>query len=53
MKTKNKNMWWRTNCYRQGHSRRKTPGPHKEDSEICYYHTTYGDNAKKCKPGCL
>ncbi len=37
----------------QGHSHRKTPGPHKEDSEICYYHTTYGDNAKKCKPGCL
>jgi hypothetical protein len=19
---------------------------------ICYYHTTYGDQARKCKPGC-
>jgi hypothetical protein len=23
-------------------SRRKTPGPYKDDSDICYYHTTYG-----------
>ncbi len=25
---------------RQGRSRRKTPGPYKGDSDICYYHTT-------------
>jgi hypothetical protein len=36
---------------RQGRSRRKTPGPYKDDSDI-YYHTTYGDQARKCKPGC-
>ncbi len=32
--------------------RRKTPGPYKDDSDICYYHTTYGEQARKCKPGC-
>jgi hypothetical protein len=37
---------------RQGRSRRKTPGPYKDDSDICYYHTTYGEQAIKCKPGC-
>jgi hypothetical protein len=37
----------------QGRSRQKTPGPYKDDSEICFYHTTYGDKARKCKPGCL
>jgi hypothetical protein len=37
---------------RQGRSRRKTPGPYKDDSDICYYHTTYGDQVRKCKPGC-
>jgi hypothetical protein len=37
---------------RQGRSRRKTPGPYKDDSDICYYHTTYGEQARKCKPGC-
>jgi len=35
---------------RPGCSRRKTPGPYKEDSDICYFHTTYGDKARKCKP---
>jgi hypothetical protein len=35
-----------------GRSRRKTPCPYKDDSDICYYHTTYGDQARKCKPGC-
>ncbi len=35
----------------QGRSRRKTPGPYKDDSDICYYHTTYGKQARKCKPG--
>ncbi len=24
----------------------------KDDSDICYYHTTYGEQAIKCKPGC-
>ncbi len=43
----------RCSSSRQGSSRRKTPRLHKEDSEICYYHTTYGNKAKKCKPGCL
>jgi hypothetical protein len=38
---------------RQGRSCRKTPGPYKEDSDICYFHATYGDKARKCKPGCL
>jgi hypothetical protein len=37
---------------RQGRSRRKTPGPYKDDSDICFYHTTYGEQARKCKPGC-
>jgi hypothetical protein len=37
---------------RQGRSRRKTLGPYKDDSDICYYHTTYGEQARKCKPGC-
>ncbi len=36
----------------QGRSCRKTPGPYKDDSDICYYHTTYGEQARKCKPGC-
>jgi hypothetical protein len=36
----------------QGRSRRKTPRPYKDDSDICYYHTTYGEQARKCKPGC-
>jgi hypothetical protein len=37
---------------RQGRSRRKTPGHYKEDSDICFYHITYGEQAIKCKPGC-
>ncbi len=37
---------------RPGRSRRKTLGPYKEDSDICYYHTTYRNQARKCKPGC-
>jgi hypothetical protein len=37
---------------RQGRSRRKTPRPYKEDSDICYFHTTYGDKVRKCKTGC-
>ena len=42
----------RRSLSRQGRSRRKTPGPYKDDSDICYYHTTYGEQAIKCKPGC-
>jgi hypothetical protein len=38
---------------RQGRSRRKTPSPYKEDSDICYFHNTYSDKARKCKPGWL
>jgi hypothetical protein len=37
---------------RLGRSRRKTLGLYKDDSDFCYYHTTYGDQARKCKPGC-
>jgi hypothetical protein len=37
---------------RQGRSRQKTPGPYRDDSDICYYHITYGEQARKCKPGC-
>jgi hypothetical protein len=32
---------------RPGRSRRKTPGLYKDDSDICYYHTTYDDQARK------
>ncbi len=27
---------------RQGRSRQKTPGPYRDDSDICYFHITYG-----------
>jgi hypothetical protein len=37
---------------RPGRSRRRTPGPYRQDSDICYYHFTYGDEAMKCKHGC-
>jgi hypothetical protein len=37
---------------RPGRSRRKTPGLYKDEGDICYYHTTYGDQARKCKSGC-
>jgi hypothetical protein len=36
----------------QRRSRRKTPGPYKDYSDICYYQTTFGEQARKCKPGC-
>jgi hypothetical protein len=36
---------------RPGGSRRKTPGPYKEDSDICYYHTTYGNQRESASPG--
>jgi hypothetical protein len=42
----------RRSLSRQGRSRRKTPGPYKDDSDICDCHTTYSDQARKCKPGC-
>jgi hypothetical protein len=42
----------RSSPSRPGHSRRKTPGRYKDNSDICYYHTTYSDQARKCKPGC-
>ncbi len=42
----------RRSLSRQGRSRRMTPRPYKDDSDICYFHTTYGDQAIKCKPGC-
>jgi hypothetical protein len=42
----------RRSLSRPGRSRRKTPGPYKGDSDICYYPITYGDQARKCKPGC-
>ncbi len=31
---------------RQGRRHRKTPVPYKDDSDICYYHTTYGEQAR-------
>ncbi len=37
----------------QGRSHRKTPGPYRDDSDICYYHITYGKQARKCKSGSL
>jgi hypothetical protein len=43
--------WERRSSSHPGRSRRKTPGPYKEDSDICYFHTKYGDKARKCKPG--
>ena len=42
----------RCSPFRQGRSRKETPGPYKEDGDICYYHYTYGDRAMKGKPGC-
>jgi hypothetical protein len=25
---------------------------YKDEGDICFYHTTYGEQARKCKPGC-
>jgi hypothetical protein len=37
---------------RQRRSRQRTPGPQQNKSDTCFYHTAFGDKAKKCKPGC-
>jgi hypothetical protein len=37
---------------RQGRSRRQTPAARGGDDSFCYFHNTFGDKAKKCKPGC-
>jgi hypothetical protein len=36
----------------RGATARRPPGPYRDDSDICYYHITYGEQARKCKPGC-
>ncbi len=38
---------------RQRRSRQRTPGPQQNKSDVCFYHTAFGDKAKKCKPGCV
>ncbi len=35
---------------RKGRGSCKTPGPHQDDNEVCFYHNTCGDKARKCKP---
>ena len=31
---------------------RRSPSPHRQPQELCWYHNKYGDNAQKCKPPC-
>jgi len=38
---------------RHRRSRQRTPGPQQNKSDVCFYHTAFGDKAKKCKPGCV
>jgi|LakMenEpi03Aug12_release.lakeMendotaPanAssembly.Ray.scaffolds.fasta_scaffold616691_2 hypothetical protein len=49
-------IWPRDQCCRspsrQGRAHRKTPSLYQDDSEVCFYHNTYSDKARKCKPGC-
>nr|CDS32674.1 gag pol polyprotein [Hymenolepis microstoma] len=33
-------------------SPKRRRSPSERDDRICYYHKTYGDDAKKCRPGC-
>jgi hypothetical protein len=37
---------------RQGRNRKQTPAARGGDNSLCYFHNTFGDKAKKCKPGC-
>jgi hypothetical protein len=37
----------------QGQSRRQTPGPRCNGGDFRYFHATYRNRAKKCKPGCM
>ena len=30
----------------------RSPSPHWQPQELCWYHNKYGDNAQKCKPLC-
>ena len=30
----------------------RSPSPHRQLQELCWYHNKYGDNAQKCKPPC-
>jgi hypothetical protein len=32
--------------------RKQTPAARGGDDSVCYFHNTFGDKAKKCKPGC-
>jgi hypothetical protein len=34
-----------------GRGSNKTPCPHQDDSEVCFYHNTYGNKSRKCKLG--
>ncbi len=44
--------WQRRSSSRHRRSRQRTPGPQQNKIDACFYHTAFGEKAKKCKPGC-
>ena len=37
---------------RRSYGRSPSPAPPRQPQVICWYHTKFGDSAKKCKPPC-